>query len=342
MNRRIPLRVAGLWLAGSTLCSGQSGLTNFTALYVFGDSFAATAGGPYCGGKWSNGPMWPEFLSTNLGFAYQAQNNRAVGAATSTQVLAQVGSLPAPANAGSALFVVCLGYNDFGPSWPITSDPTWSNVTRVAVLNWSNSVATCYEKGARTAVALNFIDFNVFPGLARAVPDRAYARRKTIEANAALRAAREGLRLNYPDLRLVTIDHFGAGDLLATNFASYGFSRIDLGALEDRLLSDKSCNGPGKDYFFWDGAHTTSKAHALFADLLLAALRGTRMALAQERDGFRLTIEPLQIGRTYRLQQSADLMHWEELSAFPAARFAWDAVIAFGTGSSFYRLTSDE
>ena len=66
------------------------------------------------------------------------------------------------------------------------------------------------------------------------------------------------------------------------------------------------------------------------------------MTLAQEEDGFRLTMEPLQIGRTYHLQQSADLMHWEDITALPAARFTWDAVVPFGTGPSFYRLTSDE
>ena len=66
------------------------------------------------------------------------------------------------------------------------------------------------------------------------------------------------------------------------------------------------------------------------------------MTLAQEQDGFRLTMEPLQIGRTYRLQQSADLMHWEDITAFPSARFAWDAVVASGSGPCFYRLTSNE
>ena len=66
------------------------------------------------------------------------------------------------------------------------------------------------------------------------------------------------------------------------------------------------------------------------------------MTLAQEQDGFRLTMEPLQIGRSYHLQQSADLAHWGDITAFPAARFAWDAVVPMGTGLSFYRLVSDE
>jgi len=143
-------------------------------------------------------------------------------------------------------------------------------------------------------------------------------------------------------LRLVSIDEFGFGDVLVTNYVNYGFTRIDLGATEDPQLTNKSFGGPGKDYFFWDGGHVTSKAHALLADVILAGLRGARMTLAQEQDGFRLTMEPLQIGRSYHLQQSADLAHWGDITAFPAARFAWDAVVPMGTGLSFYRLVSDE
>lgn len=342
MNKHIPLLVAGLWLAGSMPSSGQSPVTNYTALYVFGHSRDATAGGPYWQGRFSNGPMWPELLSTNLGFPYQPQNNRAVGGATSSQILAQVRSLSAPTNAGAALFMVEVGHMDFFGLLQTTNNVTWSNATRVAVLNWSNSVAECYWKGARTVVALNMIDFYRYPAHARTITNPAYVRGKAIEANAAYKAARDRLTFDYPDLRLVPIDEFGFGDVLVTNHVNYGFTRIDLGATEDPLLSDKGYGGPGKDYFFWDGGHVTSKAHALLADMILAALRGARMAMVQERDGFRLRLEPLQPGRMYHLQQSADLMHWEDITAFPAARFAWDTVVAFGTGPSFYRLTSDE
>lgn len=342
MNRYIPLLVAGLWLAGLTHSTGQSPATNYTALYVFGHSRDATAGGPYWQGRFSNGPMWPELLSTNLGFAFQPQNNLAVGGATSSQILGQVRSLSAPANAGTALFMVEVGFWDYPGILSSPNNVTWSNATRVAVLNWSNSVVECYRKGARTVVAPNLIDFNRFPACAPAITNPAYVRGKTIEANAAYQAARDRLAFDYPDLRLVPIDEFGFGDVLATNYVKYGFTRIDLGATEDSQLNDKSYGGPGKDYFFWDGGHVTSKAHALLADIILAGLRGARMTLAQEQNGFRLTMEPLQIGRAYHLQQSVDLMHWEDSAAFPAAWFAWDAVIAFGTGPSFYRLTSDE
>jgi phospholipase/lecithinase/hemolysin len=61
-------------------------------------------------------------------------------------------------------------------------------------------------------------------------------------------------------------------------------------------LTDRSYGGPGKDYFFWDGGHVTSKAHALLADIILAGLRGVRITLAREEDGFRLATD-LQLGR---------------------------------------------
>src|SRR5512139_1441948 len=86
------------WTSGAASPPTQQ----FEALYVFGDSLDATSGGPYWQGRWSNGPMWPELLSTNLGFPYRATNNRAVGGATSAQILAQVRALPPVTNAGAA------------------------------------------------------------------------------------------------------------------------------------------------------------------------------------------------------------------------------------------------
>ena len=59
----------------------------YTALYVFGDSLSATTGGWYWNSRWSNGPMWPEILSTNWGLAYRPAGNYARGGATTSDVI---------------------------------------------------------------------------------------------------------------------------------------------------------------------------------------------------------------------------------------------------------------
>src|SRR5579862_1330910 len=55
----------------------------YTALVAFGDSYTDTGRAPssppnYWNGRFSNGPLWIEYLSQTLGFAYDPGNNFAV------------------------------------------------------------------------------------------------------------------------------------------------------------------------------------------------------------------------------------------------------------------------
>jgi phospholipase/lecithinase/hemolysin len=144
----------------------------------------------------------------------------------------------------------------------------------------------------------------------------------------------------YPDLRLLRIDIFALFDALETHFDYYGFTRIDLGALEDPQLADKSYQGPGKNYMFWDANHMTAKDHALAARIFLAALRSSAIRIDPQSDGFRLAFDSLQIGKTYHAQQSADLVHWEELVSFYALDTSQELAVVRSTPCCFYRLLS--
>src|SRR5262245_51302028 len=78
-------------------------VTNYNALYVFGASWSDTRNNDfpaslYWRRHWSNGPMWPEFLSTNLGLTYMGAKNLAVPSATSGAVLSQVTNFRPAAN----------------------------------------------------------------------------------------------------------------------------------------------------------------------------------------------------------------------------------------------------
>lgn len=66
----------------------------FKEIYVFGDSLSDSAGNlfalsggveppspPYADGRFSNGPVWVEYLAAMLGLSVDADNNRAVGGA---------------------------------------------------------------------------------------------------------------------------------------------------------------------------------------------------------------------------------------------------------------------
>jgi S-formylglutathione hydrolase FrmB len=83
-------------------------ITPFNSMYFFGFSWTDTGGirpdGSTC--DWdpsqyykrhaSNGPMWPEFLSTNLDLNYSQGNNHAFCAASSVEVFNQVAQYIVP------------------------------------------------------------------------------------------------------------------------------------------------------------------------------------------------------------------------------------------------------
>ncbi len=318
------------WEGGAALPPAQ----DFEALYVFGDSLDATAGGPYWQGRWSNGPMWPEHLSTNLGFSYRASNNRAAGGATSAQILGQVGALPAPTNAASALFVVDVGHQDFMNQTPLT----FSNTLRTVTLNLSNSVVECRRKGARTIALMSMWDPNHSPRLARLITDPPFMRARTQLINTNFTTLLDQLSTSYPELRLCWIDLFALFDAMVFHADHFGFTRTDLGALEDPALTDKSYQGPGCEYMFWDSSHLTSKGHTLLAKVFLAALRGSTLGIKPQAGEFRLAFDSLQIGKTYHVQQSADLSGWDDLTSFYALDPSQELVVSPSSPSCFYRL----
>lgn len=115
--------------------------STFSALYVFGDSLSDTGRSPapagsYYSGRYSNGPLWVEYLSAQLGIPYNSSNNFAVSGSTTSNLLAQVAGLPSSPSLHSALFTVKSGGNDFFDSVGYAyNDAAWGVVV-------SNAVAT--------------------------------------------------------------------------------------------------------------------------------------------------------------------------------------------------------
>lgn len=123
--------------AAFALSSAVANAASYTSVTFFGDNlsdtgnfFLATGGAvpaaPYFSGRFSDGPVWTEYLATSLGFSAAPSlaggSNYAIGGArtgaTSSPpgVLAQANGIWAPANPGGAdpngLYVVVGGGND--------------------------------------------------------------------------------------------------------------------------------------------------------------------------------------------------------------------------------------
>src|SRR5262245_48736127 len=117
-----------LLLAATVSSNGQTTNTvsPYDALYCFGFSWTDTQGlspdgspsrpngnPQYWQNRYSNGPMWPEFLSTNLGLLYIKANNLARAGATTGNTLAQVESLPSRNEPERGLYIVWVAASDF-------------------------------------------------------------------------------------------------------------------------------------------------------------------------------------------------------------------------------------
>ncbi|HEX3625058.1 MAG TPA: hypothetical protein VH280_06465 [Verrucomicrobiae bacterium] len=119
--------------------------------------------------------------------------------------------------------------------------------------------------------------------------------------------------------------------------AAYGFTVTTNGALEDSNLADKSFNGPGANYVFWDVVHPTTKFHALIGATAYACV-GVQMNLARNGTNFNLTVNHLYPGLPYAIESSTNLTTWTTNLAFTAN--ATNSILSVTNKSSraFYRV----
>ena len=141
-----------------------------------------------------------------------------------------------------------------------------------------------------------------------------------------------------PGLRIYLVNlNAGLSNVLSAP-AAYGFTVSTNGALEDTNLTDKSFNGPGADYVFWDTIHPTTKMHALTAAAVYACV-GVQMNLARSGTNFNLTVKNLYPGLPYAIESSTNLSTWTTNLAFTAT--ATNSVLSVTNKSNraaFYRV----
>jgi phospholipase/lecithinase/hemolysin len=334
-----PTVLLAFWLAAT---AGYS----FTAMYVFGDSISDTGNNPpgsatsYYHGRYSNGPLWVEYLSTDLGLVYNASNNFAISGSTTSDLAGQVANVSASPNLKSALFTIESGGNDFIDGADMgTNDPGWSLVISNAVANTTNAISTLYADGAREILVLNLFNIGqvpIFSGLPSGYV--VYVDGKVAAFNAQLASAVSHLMQQSSGLRIYIGDFNRLGTNLINSPAAYGFTVTNVGALEDTNLTDKSFTGPGANYVFWDVIHPTTKGHALIAALAFDCV-GVQLNLARNGANMNLTVSNLYPSLPYIIQSSANLSAWSNYQTFNAVSTNTTVTVTNGPGTArFYRV----
>jgi phospholipase/lecithinase/hemolysin len=151
----------------------------------------------------------------------------------------------------------------------LTNDLVGTQLLQAAVLNNSNSVNRLYTKGARAIlIQVDFVESKALGNVVQFGTKTALLSKYgeyITRFNIARFDALNTFSKTKPDLRLLLVDMSSRFDDVLTNSAQYGFTKTDIGALEDTTLTDKSFTGPGADYVFWNSLHVTSMLHKLIA-----------------------------------------------------------------------------
>lgn len=250
----------------------------FTNLVVFGDSLsdtgnmlAATGGGvppspAYFEGRFSNGPVWPEYLASALDLPLQ---NLAYGGAQTGQ-----GNLFGPAFPGlstqialwkeaagpadpDAIYIVWAGANDVRAALAAGATP---NIPAM-IENILNAVAALYAAGARHVVVPNLPDLGLTPeGLGSGFgTEITYL---SAAFNWHLDAA-----LSEDAPAVVRLDVFTVMNQAVTDPLEYGFTN----ATTPCLTAAGVCPTPDS-YLFWDHVHPTTYGHAVLAEKYAKAI----------------------------------------------------------------------
>jgi phospholipase/lecithinase/hemolysin len=164
-----------------------------------------------------------------------------------------------------------------------------------------------------------------------------------VQFNATLAQALAQLDQSHPDLRLLSPDAFAVFSAFLDHPADYGLTKTYPAAWQDPALTNKSFQGPGANYVFWDEyGHPTAKAHAIIAARFLEALleaRPEKLSIARASGGLGLKMEKLLTGREYSLQASTNLVDWKEVATFRAQSGTNDIPAPVLTGpSAYFRL----
>lgn len=355
MNRLGRMGLGLAVLGASAPCA----LAAFTSLYVFGDGVCTTTNNPsagpyYYGLRRTNGRVWIEVLAQRQGIPYEPHKNWSFYGHYSSNLAANVRSFAAPADAATALFVIWVNDADFvdymARIFPSTNIVTWTNAMNQSLSNHFVAITNLYHaKGARTLILPNAVDITTIPqyNLIASAPLKAFVRQRVQQYNAAFGGELlQRLKTHCPNLTVYVADVFGLLDHILTNAAAYGLTNAlyngqPIDALGDPTLRDKSLNGPGANYIFWDPINPTAKAHAVLADYVQQLIAPVRIgSIAVRGASIRLEAVNVPIGRNGAVEASADVQapNWVTVHPFPSTNATVSVWISSSGPRQLYRL----
>lgn len=282
--------LAGIFSVAMMAASDVTATPQFSGLYLFGDSLSDTGnteiaapGGDLpntdftygSNGRFSNGPIWAEYLSGRLGLgalepSRAGGSNYAHGGAEldnrdgeSRGLLTQLATFTnGPAAGGAdpdALYVVWAGANDLrGAMVPNTDVP---GLLGERIANYQTVLGTLIAHGAENLLVPGIPNLGRTPE-ARMAGISDEATQLVLQWNAAVAgmvqqvAAQTGASIWYYDV-------FGFAEDMFIDPAAYGLTNITEPC--GTGFDETACANPDQ-YVFWDAIHPTTVGHRLIAE----------------------------------------------------------------------------
>ncbi len=305
--------VAAGFVLLSFMLPTKASAASFDQIFVFGDSLSDTGNTynatgktfpqspPYFEGRFSNGPLWVEYLGDQLGLKPTLFTtipatpptqgiNFAFGGASSgldnavvpnvglpgvlQQVLGFAGNLQANNQTAdpNALYTLWGGANDFFFLNPEDSTTPISNI--------SLALNTLVGVGAKNILVFNLPDLGQLPAATIDNRNPVTLSESTNEFNLGLATTVNALSRN-PNLNIISIDTFSlfnqASALGFTNVTESCLSRLDIcdpGNNKSCLSRLDICDPGNNKFLIWDDFHPTTAAHKVIADAAMAAIEG--------------------------------------------------------------------
>ncbi|OWY65743.1 hypothetical protein B7486_40310 [cyanobacterium TDX16] len=286
-NVRIKILATGLAIGSCIVPLQAQAKTPFSQIVVFGDSLSDTGNTfqatgippspPYSEGRFSNGPVWIDYLADNLGLSSDRRTNYAFGGATTGK---NNTTAPLPPNTPPlpglhqqlenfkakhtkadrrALYVIWVGANDYLGGR--VTDPF------VPVNNITLAVSTLAERGARHILVVNLPDLGRIPATRNNQEIANNLNALTQFHNTGLAATLQVLN-KRTNTNIVSVDVNSLFRRAIANPSEFGLTNVT-----DTCLTQTSvCSNPN-EYLFWDNLHPTTGVHALVGELALSSLK---------------------------------------------------------------------
>jgi phospholipase/lecithinase/hemolysin len=347
--------MVGVLLFGPVVFPAQAA---FTSLYIFGDTVSTTTDGPgdasYYLKSYSNGRVWVEVLAQQQGLTYYSNKNLSYYDHNSALLVTEVNSFPTPTNATNALFVVWVNDADFVDDIlnysPYTSNniAAWNNAINQSLANHFKVITNLYfAKSVRTLIMPNAVDITKVPSYINLTSaEKNFIRLRVIAFNAAFTNTLNRARTNCPAIKIYVPDVFALLDNVLAHPANYGLTNaLDNGqsidALSDTNLPNKSLNGPGANYIFWDYLDPTAKFHAVMADITQQLISPVRISQLTAFNGSnRLDMANVPIGQNGLVIGRTNLVlgNWTTNATFVSSNATQSVFVTNSGPMQFYRL----